>query len=103
MTHGLGGAIALSGMVNPIRTEEATVAATAPSACNVLLVYPRFAGETFWNFAAACEIFGAKYPTSPLGLITVAAMLPSVVEYAAGRPQRRGTRATAISTGPIWS
>ena len=81
MTHGLGGAIALSGMVNPIRTEESTttttVAATAPSACNVLLVYPRFAGETFWNFAAACEIFGAKYPTSPLGLITVAAMLPS--------------------------
>jgi radical SAM superfamily enzyme YgiQ (UPF0313 family) len=48
-----------------------------PRACNVLLVYPRFAGETFWNFAAACEIFGAKYPTSPLGLITVAAMLPS--------------------------
>ncbi len=49
----------------------------APRACNVLLVYPRFAGETFWNFAAACEIFGARYPTSPLGLITVAAMLPS--------------------------
>jgi radical SAM superfamily enzyme YgiQ (UPF0313 family) len=48
-----------------------------PRACNVLLIYPRFAGETFWNFAAACEIFGARYPTSPLGLITVAAMLPS--------------------------
>ncbi|MET0442968.1 MAG: B12-binding domain-containing radical SAM protein [Pseudorhodoplanes sp.] len=41
------------------------------------MVYPRFAGETFWNFAAACEIFGARYPTSPLGLITVAAMLPA--------------------------
>ncbi len=43
---------------------------------NVLLVYPRFAEATFWNFAAACELFGARYPSAPLGLITVAAMLP---------------------------
>jgi radical SAM superfamily enzyme YgiQ (UPF0313 family) len=61
--------------VNLAVTDKTT--GSASSACNVLLVYPRFAGETFWNFAAACEIFGAKYPTSPLGLITVAAMLPS--------------------------
>jgi radical SAM superfamily enzyme YgiQ (UPF0313 family) len=46
------------------------------SACNVLLVYPRFAADTFWNFAATCELFGAKYPAAPLGLITVAALLP---------------------------
>ena len=46
---------------------------TAP---NVLLVYPRFAEATFWNFAAACELFGARYPAAPLGLITVAALLP---------------------------
>ena len=45
-------------------------------ACNVLLIYPRFAADTFWNFAAACELFGAKYPAAPLGLITVAALLP---------------------------
>src|SRR5215831_9596476 len=45
-------------------------------ACNVLLVYPRFAANTFWNFAAACELFAARYPTPPLGLITVAALLP---------------------------
>ncbi len=44
---------------------------------NVLMIYPRFAPGTFWNFAAACELFGARYPTAPLGLITVAAMLPS--------------------------
>jgi radical SAM superfamily enzyme YgiQ (UPF0313 family) len=44
--------------------------------CNVLLVYPRFAADTFWNFAATCELFGARYPAAPLGLITVAAMLP---------------------------
>jgi radical SAM superfamily enzyme YgiQ (UPF0313 family) len=45
-------------------------------AYNVLLVYPRFAADTFWNFAATCELFGAKYPAAPLGLITVAALLP---------------------------
>ena len=45
-------------------------------ACNVLLIYPRFAADTFWNFAETCALFGAKYPAAPLGLITVAAMLP---------------------------
>jgi radical SAM superfamily enzyme YgiQ (UPF0313 family) len=49
----------------------------APRACKVLMIYPRFGGDTFWNFAAACELFGARYPTSPLGLITVAALLPA--------------------------
>ncbi len=49
----------------------------SPSSCNVLLVYPRFAADTFWNFSATCELFGARYPAAPLGLITVAAMLPS--------------------------
>lgn len=50
-----------------------------PSArpCNVLLIYPRFGAGTFWNFSAACELFGVKYPTAPLGLITVAALLPA--------------------------
>ncbi len=43
---------------------------------NVLLVVPRFGGHSFWNFVAACEIVGAKTPGIPLGLITVAAMLP---------------------------
>lgn len=48
----------------------------AMRACNILLVYPRFAADTFWNFAETCALFGAKYPAAPLGLITVAAMLP---------------------------
>jgi radical SAM superfamily enzyme YgiQ (UPF0313 family) len=43
---------------------------------NVLMVFPRFVAGAFWNFQAACELFGAKYPTAPLGLITAAAMLP---------------------------
>lgn len=43
---------------------------------NVLMVYPRFNAASFWNYQASCEFLGAKYPTIPLGLITVAAMLP---------------------------
>jgi len=45
--------------------------------CNVLLVYPRFNANSFWNYQATCEMLGAKYPGAPLGLITVAAMLPA--------------------------
>jgi radical SAM superfamily enzyme YgiQ (UPF0313 family) len=45
-------------------------------ACNALLIYPRFDANTFWNFKRTAEVFGAKYPASPLGLITVAALLP---------------------------
>jgi radical SAM superfamily enzyme YgiQ (UPF0313 family) len=45
-------------------------------ACNVLLIYPRFAADTFWNYAETCSLFGARYPAAPLGLITVAALLP---------------------------
>ena len=44
--------------------------------CRVLMIYPRFVAETFWNFAEACKLMGARYPAAPLGLITVAAMLP---------------------------
>src|SRR4051794_29569949 len=50
---------------------------TLPRSTNVLLIYPRFVTGAFWNFQAACELFGAKYPTAPLGLITAAAMLPA--------------------------
>src|ERR1043165_7070582 len=42
----------------------------------VLLVCPRFSADSFWVYTPACEIVGAKYPTAPLGLITIAAMLP---------------------------
>jgi radical SAM superfamily enzyme YgiQ (UPF0313 family) len=36
-----------------------------------------FERQSFWNFTAACEVFGARFPAPPLGLITVAALLPS--------------------------
>jgi radical SAM superfamily enzyme YgiQ (UPF0313 family) len=32
---------------------------------------------TFWNYTVACDLVGARYPTPPLGLITLAAMLPA--------------------------
>ena len=47
-----------------------------PASCRVLMIYPRFSASTFWNFSVACELVGARYPAAPLGLITVAAMLP---------------------------
>lgn len=48
----------------------------AAKACNALLIYPRFDADTFWNFKRTAEVFGAKYPAPPLGLITIAALLP---------------------------
>ena len=45
--------------------------------CRVLMLYPKFVPNSFWNYTEACELVGAKYPAAPLGLITVAAMLPS--------------------------
>jgi radical SAM superfamily enzyme YgiQ (UPF0313 family) len=51
--------------------------APRPDACNALLVYPRFNPNSFWNYQATCEIVGAKNSSAPLGLITVAALLPA--------------------------
>jgi Domain of unknown function (DUF4070) len=48
----------------------------AASVCRVLMVYPAFFGETFWNYSEVCKLVGARYTAAPLGLITVAAMLP---------------------------
>ena len=35
-----------------------------------------FNADLFWNYRATCELTGARYPAAPLGLITVAALLP---------------------------
>jgi radical SAM superfamily enzyme YgiQ (UPF0313 family) len=50
-------------------------------ACRVLLIYPQFVPNTFWNYRATCELFGVRYPAAPLSLITVAAMLPQTWEF----------------------
>ncbi len=46
------------------------------AAPNVLMVFPRFNQNSFWSLQAACDIYGVKCPAPPLGLITMAAMLP---------------------------
>jgi radical SAM superfamily enzyme YgiQ (UPF0313 family) len=49
---------------------------TKPAHCNVLMIYPRFSAASFWNYSITAELLGARYPTMPLSLITVASMLP---------------------------
>ena len=44
--------------------------------CNVLMIYPLFNANSFWNYQTTCDMVGAKYPQAPLGLLTVAGMLP---------------------------
>lgn len=43
---------------------------------NVLMVFPKFNPNSFWNLQELCDIRGARCPAPPLGLITVAALLP---------------------------
>lgn len=42
----------------------------------VLLVYPRFPDTSFWKFKYALHFIGKKASLPPLGLLTVAALLP---------------------------
>lgn len=42
---------------------------------NVLLIYPKFP-DTFWSFSYALRFIGKKAAFPPLGLLTVAALLP---------------------------
>ena len=50
-------------------------AGTSP-ACVVLLVFPRFNPNSFWALKDTCAVAEARAPSPPLGLLTVAAMLP---------------------------
>ena len=43
----------------------------------VLMIYPRFSGGSFWNFVETCRLYGCEWTMPPLGLATVAAMLPA--------------------------
>jgi hypothetical protein len=42
---------------------------------NILLVYPKIP-ETFWSFKHALKFIGKNAAFPPLGLLTVAALLP---------------------------
>jgi len=50
---------------------------TSSSPIKALLLYPEFSPLGFWNYKEVCHLMGAKYPASPLGLITMAALLPA--------------------------
>ncbi|HEY4784391.1 MAG TPA: B12-binding domain-containing radical SAM protein, partial [Bacteroidales bacterium] len=41
-----------------------------------LIVQTKFSAYSFWNYQEVCDMVGAKYPAAPLGLLTVAALLP---------------------------
>ena len=43
----------------------------------VLLVFPRFGNTTFWSLNEALKIHGARHTAPPLGLLTVASLLPT--------------------------
>ena len=43
---------------------------------NLLMLYPKFP-ETFWSFKHAIEFISKKATTPPLGLVTIASMLPA--------------------------
>ena len=47
---------------------------------NVLLVYPVFP-QSFWSFDETIKLLGRKAMLPPLGLVTVAAMLPEEWEF----------------------
>lgn len=44
--------------------------------CKILLVFPAFPVNTFWNLGAAFAVEGSRAAQPPLGLMTVAALLP---------------------------
>ncbi|HDQ46252.1 MAG TPA: DUF4070 domain-containing protein [bacterium] len=41
-----------------------------------LIIQSAFSEFSFWNYVDVCKMVGAKYPSAPLGLLTVAALLP---------------------------
>jgi len=41
------------------------------------MVFPRFSPNSFWNYRETCAAAGRRYSAAPLGLITVAALLPA--------------------------
>ncbi|MEM8663419.1 MAG: B12-binding domain-containing radical SAM protein [Pseudomonadota bacterium] len=62
---------------------DAVVADAGPSPVprldppNVLMIHPRFMAGSFWSMERTSQMYGAEYPMPPLGLITVAALLPA--------------------------
>ncbi len=43
---------------------------------NVLMVFPQFNRNSFWSLQATCDMYGVRCPAPPLGMLTLAALLP---------------------------
>jgi len=69
---------------------------------NVLMVFPRFGANSSCSLRALCAVWGVRCPTPPLGLIAVAALLPSTwnIRLVTGTPRNYVRR---ILTGQTWS
>jgi radical SAM superfamily enzyme YgiQ (UPF0313 family) len=48
---------------------------------NCILIHPEFSENSSLNYKDVCKIVGARYPIPPLGLITVAALLPQTWNF----------------------
>ena len=60
-----------------VQNDDKSLAARGPEEpLRCLLVQPRFSQHNYWNYTAVAEALGAKTPAAPLGLLTVAALLP---------------------------
>jgi len=46
-----------------------------------LIIQSEFSAFSYWNYTDICKLLGAKYPAAPLGLMTVAALLPQQWEF----------------------
>ena len=64
-------------MQNEVFASALSAAADPGRPPRVLLIFPTFNPNSFWSFKETCEIVGARYPAPPLGLITLAALLPA--------------------------
>jgi hypothetical protein len=71
-----------------------------------LLLYPEFP-DTFWSFKHALKFIGKRASLPPLGLLTIAAMLPAewgkrLVDLRLPLPQMlRGARRITRITAPV--
>ncbi|HEY7247593.1 MAG TPA: radical SAM protein [Xanthobacteraceae bacterium] len=52
-----------------------------PTASNVLLVFPRFNPHSFWSLRGVLDVVRVRCPCPPLGLITLAALLPQTWNF----------------------
>jgi radical SAM superfamily enzyme YgiQ (UPF0313 family) len=58
-------------------TQALSVSDRVNTSPNVLMIFPRFNPNSYWSMQAVCDIEGRRCLAPPLGLITLAALLPA--------------------------